>query len=266
MSIELMRNNPWVSQNKKRVWYLLTLGAVLVIYGWSAVGTNLSITQLVTGIPSMLDLISRMLPPNWDVTGKIIQATIETIQIAIWGTTLAVLLAIPLGLLAARNISPHPVIYASARCILNALRSISELIFALIFVVAVGLGPFPGVLALAFHSAGQLGKFYAESIENIDPGPVDALRATGAHTIQVIRYGIVPQIIPEFVTFSLYRWESDVRAASILGMVGAGGLGLELMASMRLFQYQDTAMILVVIMVTVTMVDYISTKIRAKII
>jgi phosphonate transport system permease protein len=250
-----------LSWQRVLVWALL-----LGVYVWSADGTNLSIIELVRGYPHVADFITRMFPPNLAIIPELLRPTIETIQIAIWGTTLAVLLAIPLGLLAAANLTPHPLFYHGARAILNALRAVSEMVLGLIFVAAVGLGPFPGVLALAFHSAGMLGKFYAEAIENIDPGPVEALEATGAHKLQVIIYGVIPQVLPEFIGFNLYRWEHNVRAATVLGLVGAGGIGFELITSMRLFKYPDTASILLVILFTVSMVDYISARIRARII
>jgi phosphonate transport system permease protein len=257
---------PWF-KDSRTVLRQLTLAAVLVaLYAWSAVGTHLSVSELVRGIPGLVDIVARMMPPNLAILPKLIGPTVETLQISIWGTTLAIVFTIPFGLAAARNISPHPLVYGAARFVLNATRSISEIIFALVFVAAVGLGPFPGVLALAFHSVGMLGKFLAEAIENIDAGPVEALVATGASKWQIIMYAIVPQILPEFVTLCLYRWELNFRSATILGIVGAGGIGFELVTSMRLFQYQDMTTILVVILVLVSFVDYISSAIRARII
>jgi len=248
-------------------WQRLLIVAVLVAIYWkSAADSELSVVMLIDGIPNIFDIVGRMLPPNFSILGSLVKPTFQTVEMAIWGTTLAVLLSMPLGMLAAKNLTPNPLLYGTSRLILNALRAISEIVFALIFVAAVGLGPFPGVLALAVHSAGQLGKFYAEAIENIDPGPVEALEATGAHKLQVIAYAIIPQIIPEFVTYTLYRWEVNVRAATVLGLVGAGGIGFELMTSMRLFQYRDTSMILLVILVAVILVDYTSNKIRSAII
>jgi len=252
-------------------WFLylqrgLIIALVLGVYLWSAGGTNLSLPELIKGYPHMADFLSRMLPPNLSIIKDLIRPTVETVQIALWGTTLAVLLAIPLGILAARNITPHPFVYTAARFTLNALRAISEMVFALIFVTAVGLGSFPGVLALAVHSAGMLGKFYAEAIENVDPGVLEALEATGAHKLQVIVFGVAPQVLPEFISYNLYRWEHNVRAATVLGLVGAGGIGFELITSMRLFKYPDTATILLMILATVTVVDFISSRLRAKVI
>ncbi len=245
---------------------ILVILLMMAVYWYSAVGSELSFTALIQGAPHIVDIISRMLPPNFLLVRSLIKPTLETIQVAVWGTTLAVVIALPLGFLAARNVTPHPVFYMISRLILNAQRAISELVFALIFVAAVGLGPFPGVLALAVHSAGQLGKFYAEAVENIDPGPVEALEATGANKIQTLVFSVVPQVLPEFVTYTLYRWEVNVRAATVLGLVGAGGIGFELMKSMRLFKYQDTSMILLVILLTVSVLDYVSSRIRKRII
>ena len=254
------------ASDKGRLLKQLLLAAFLAgVYIWSAVGTNLSLGELVKGLPQMADIIGRMLPPNFAALPRLVAPTIETLQISIWGTTLAIIATIPFSLLAARNISPHPLLYNLGRFILNSARSISELIFALVFVAAVGLGPFPGVLALACHSVGMLGKFLADAIENVDPGPVEALLATGASKMQVLVYAILPQVLPEFITLCLYRWELNFRSATILGIVGAGGIGFELVTSMRLFMYPDMTTILLVILAMVTAVDSISSYIRAKI-
>jgi phosphonate transport system permease protein len=188
------------------------------------------------------------------------------LAIALWGTTLAALLALPLAFLAARNLTPHPLAYALARAVLNAQRGVSEMVFALLFVAAVGLGAFPGVLALAVHSAGVLGKFYAEAMENVEPGPLEALAATGAGRLQTVAFAVWPQVLPEVVTYTLYRWESDVRAAFVLGIVGAGGLGFELQMALRLFKYEQALTILVVIVLVVTAIDRLASRIRAGVI
>lgn len=238
--------------------------ALVVLYV-SARDTELSLGEFVRGLPAIADYVGRMFPPDWEYTPRIVQPTIETIEIAIWGTVLGILLAIPLGLMAARNISPHFAVYGSARFILNALRGVSELVFALIFVSAVGLGPFPGILALALHNAGMLGKFYAEAIEAVDHGPVEAMQSTGAGWSQTVAYAIVPQILPHFITYNLYRFEVSIRSATVLGLVGAGGIGFHLISSIRLFDYQTTAMVLVVIVALVILTDWAGNKIRARI-
>lgn len=250
------------SNFKYLIWAILLLG----IFWWSALGTNLSIYELYSGTKGMADITNRMFPPNFSILPKLITPIIETIQISIWGTALGIFFAIPFGLMASRNIAANRFIYLGSRLILNTLRSIPEVVFALLFVAAVGLGPFPGVLAIAFHCSGMLGKFLADSIENIDPGPLDALRATGAKKMQVITYAIVPQILPEFVTLVLFRWEMNFRASTILGIVGAGGIGYELMTSMRLFRYQEMTVTLLAILVVVIMVDLTASIIRKRII
>jgi phosphonate transport system permease protein len=246
-----------------QIGIIAVIAAVLYL---SALDTNVSLAELIQGIPAIANYISRMYPPDWEYTRLIMKPTLETVEIAIWGTVLGILLGIPLGLMAARNISPHLMVYGTARFMLNSLRGVSELVFALIFVSAVGLGPFPGILALALHNAGMLGKFYAEAIESIDPGPMEALEATGASWLQMVVFAIVPQVIPHFVTYNLYRFEVSIRAATVLGLVGAGGIGFHLISSIRLFDYRETAVVLIVIIMLVVITDYLGSRLRAKII
>lgn len=245
---------------------IIILLAIIIVLVWSGKGTDVSTTEFVKGIPAIANYVSRMFPPEWEYAPIIWKPTIETIQIALWGSLLSVFLASPLGFLASRNITPRRIIYDTSRLVLNALRGVSELVFALIFVSAVGLGPFPGVLALALHNAGMLGKFYAEAIEAVDPGPVEALHATGSTWSQTIVYGIIPQVIPHFITYSLYRFEVSIRAATVLGLVGAGGIGFHLITSIRLFDYQRTSIVLMTIVLLVALTDYTGSRIRAKII
>lgn len=242
----------------------IVIAAIAVLW-WAALGSQLSVVELVKGAPWMADFIGRMFPPNWEFMGKLVVPAIETIQIAIWGTLLGVVLAVPVCFLAARNITPNGAVFHFMRQVLNIARGINEIILALIFVAAVGLGPFPGVLALALHGAGMLGKFFAESIEEIDQGPIEALRSTGAGPIQIIVFGVMPQVITAWIAVILYRFETNLRQATVLGMVGAGGIGFELVGSMKLFQYQDTATCILVIVVMVMTADFISSKLRARI-
>ena len=243
--------------------YLAISAAALLVLWWAAVGSQVSFVELVKGFPWIADFLGRMFPPNWEFAQKLVKPAIETVQIALWGTLLAIVLAIPVCFFAARNISPNLVVFHAVRQVLNIARGINEIILALIFVAAVGLGPFPGVLALALHGAGMLGKFFAESIEDIDQGPIEALRSTGAGPIQTIVFGVLPQVITSWIAVVLYRFETNLRQATVLGMVGAGGIGFELVGSMKLFQYQDTATCILVIVVMVMAADYISSKLRA---
>ena len=240
--------------------------ALLALYWWSAVGTKMNLANLFGGIHGIGDILGRMLPPDFSALPRLVGPAIETVQISIWGTTLGILIAIPVGLLAASNIAPHKSVYYLARLVLNFLRAVPEMVMALIFVAAVGLGPFPGVLAVAFHSVGMLGKFLAESIENVETEPIDALTATGAGKTQVFVFSVVPQILPSFVALCLFRWEMNFRSSTVLGIVGAGGLGFELISSMRLFRYPEMTLIILLILAVVTVVDGVSSLIRKRII
>lgn len=220
--------------------------------------------RLADGVPSMLGLIGEMMPPDFANHQDWIEPLLDTLAMSVAGTALAVVFSVPLGLLAAQNTSPHPVVYQIARTILNTLRSIPELIMGIIFVAAVGFGALPGVLALGLHSIGMVGKFFAESIEHVDEAPVEATRAAGATGLQVTLHGILPQVMPQMADVSIYRWEYNFRASTVMGMVGAGGIGFELMGSLRLMQYQEVSALLIVILVMVTMVDGLSGLLRRR--
>ncbi len=180
--------------------------------------------------------------------------------------TVVVMLAVPLGLGAARNLVRNSLIYNLAKEVTNLLRAVPELMFALVFVVAVGLGPFAGVLALACHTAGFLGKFYAEAIENIAPGPVEAVTATGARAVQRWRYAVWPQITPLFHSYNLYILDRNIRASTLMGIVGAGGIGFELVMSMKLFEYRQTAALVLLILGTILVFDWLSARLRARVV
>ncbi len=184
-----------------------------------------------------------------------------TVQIAIWGTGLAVLCAVPCGLLCAGNVAPWWVAQPVRR-MMDVCRRINELVFAMLFVVAVGLGPFAGVLALWVHTTGILAKLFAEAVEAIDPHPVEGVRATGARGIEKIVYGVIPQVMPLWVSFSLYRFESNVRSASVIALVGAGGIGQMLWEIIRAFQFQQACAIMLVIVAAVTLIDAASQQLR----
>jgi phosphonate transport system permease protein len=265
MSAQRLRfvlGRPWTAGDWVKSGLVLVFTTAALV--WSARYLNLSLSELLKGLPWVADLVSRMFPPNWAFLRQLVKPVVETIQLAVWGTLLAAALALPLCFLAARNLVPGWVFHAT-RQVFNAARGINEIIFALIFVAAVGLGPFAGVLALSVHGAGMLGKFFAEAVEEADPGPIEALRATGASPLQVVVFGVLPQVLPSWIAATLYRLEVNLRAATILGMVGAGGIGFELYSSMKLFQYQDTATCVLVILVMVMSADYLSSRLRALI-
>jgi phosphonate transport system permease protein len=194
----------------------------------------------------------------------IVTAIFETIQMAIIGTLGAVIMGLPLSLLAARNTSPHPVLYQATRLLLNLLRSIPELVYALLFVAGVGLGPFTGVLALAFGSVGSLSRVFAEAIEQIDPAQVNAVRATGANNLQTFIYAVVPQAIPLFISYSIIYFEGNVRHATILGLVGAGGVGFLLFKYTGTSDYNKVLGTAIVLVVAVTIIDRFSSRLRQR--
>jgi phosphonate transport system permease protein len=203
-----------------------------------------------------------MLPPAFGNGRNWIKPLFDTLAMSVGGTALAVVLSFPLGFLAARNTAPHPLVYQFARGLLNALRAIPELIMGIIFVAAVGFGALPGVLALGLHSVGMVGKFFAEAIEHADEAPIEAARAAGASTLQVLLHGVLPQVLPQMADIAVYRWEYNFRASTVMGMVGAGGIGFELMGSLRIMQYQEVSAILIVILLMVTVVDAFSAYLR----
>jgi phosphonate transport system permease protein len=221
--------------------------------------------RLARGLPWMWDFVRRMVPPDFRVLRSALVGAVGTIEIALLGTGVAAALAIPLGFLSARNVSP-PAVYYAVRAALNFFRSIDTLVYALLFVAAVGLGPFPGMLAVVAYTTTSLAKLYSETIEGIDPGPVDAIRATGATRLQVLRFGMLPQVLPLFLSFVLYRFESNVRAATVLGFVGAGGIGLYLQTYLRMIDYPAASTVLLVTVVMVMVVDFASARIRARLV
>jgi phosphonate transport system permease protein len=190
-----------------------------------------------------------------------VEEMVITLQIALWGTALAVVTAVPLALLASSNIVPWWV-YQPVRRLMDSFRAINEMVFAMLFVVAVGLGPFAGVLALWIHTAGILAKLFSEAVEAIDPQPVEGIRSTGASAMHEIVYGVIPQVMPLWISFTLYRFESNVRSASVVGMVGAGGIGVVLWEIIRGFQYAETCAVMLIIILTVSVIDVLSARIR----
>lgn len=247
---------------RNRVVYLAVAIAILI---FSGIRSDLSLIELIQGSGNMVEYVSRYFPPDFTDWRLYLEDTIETISMGIWGTLLAAIAGVPLAILAADNICPAWVVFPTRR-LLDAMRAINEVVFALIFVVAVGLGPFAGVLALFVHTAGTLGKLFSEAIEAIEPGQVEGIRATGASKLQEIIFGVIPQVLPLWTSFTLYRFEANVRSASVLGIVGAGGIGISLYQSFRSFKYPKVCAILIILIVAVAIIDTVSAKIRQKLI
>jgi phosphonate transport system permease protein len=249
----------------RRVRALVLGVGFLMLYGWFLAATEVSLGRLLRGVPWMADFLRRMFPPDLSFLESAAIGALQTLQIAVVGTTLAAVLALPLGFLSARNVSGGPVFYP-ARAILNFFRSIDTMVYALFFVAAVGLGPFPGVLAVVTYTTMTLAKLYSEAIEGIDPGPVEAIAATGAGRLQILRFGILPQVVPLFASYVLYRLETNIRAATILGFVGAGGIGFYIQTYLRMINYPAAAAVLLVLVAMIMGVDFASSRLRARIV
>jgi phosphonate transport system permease protein len=277
--------SPWPRVGVREVLTWLVVGVVVL---WSLNGTGANLGTLAGGVPNIVDFVTRLFPPRFDVQPtplavpaplqgalgesvnvqlpRVMPYIVETLQMAVIGTLLGIVLSIPFALLAARNIAPYPWVYTAARLVLNVNRAVPDIIFALIFVAAVGLGPFGGVLALAVGAVGSTAKVYAESIEAIDPQQALAVRATGAGRIQTFLYGVLPQALPLIASYSLLLFEHNVRSATILGLVGAGGVGFILSKYISLFQYRELMGALIFIIVMVTLIDWLSGYLRKQLI
>jgi phosphonate transport system permease protein len=273
--------------NPFRAYNIVMCAVFLVVILWSWKATQMSIGALLDGWQNMLVYIggnpeiegSGFFPPAVNVprTTRYMLSMLETVQMAVLALILSVVIAFPLAFLASRNtleiIIPgerpffaliRKILYTSIRFFGNLSRSINELVWALIFVSAVGLGPMPGILALGIHTSGVLIKLFSEGIENAQQEPIAALMATGAGSIKVIRYAVIPQITPFLVSMTLYRFESDVRSATILGFTGAGGIGVYLYDKLRSYENHDVTTILIIIILTVAAVDRLSAVFRKR--
>jgi phosphonate transport system permease protein len=239
---------------------------LLMILLGSAYKTDATLSRLLLGTPEIGQLLLEMIPPDWNYFDVVWKPMLQTIQMAVIGSTMGALAAIPLSLLAARNVSLSPFIYMPARFILNLIRTIPDLLFAAVFFAIFGLGPLPGVLALSFFSFGIISKLTYESIEAIDSGPLEAMTAVGANKLQWIHYGVIPQVAAQYVSYYLYTFEINVRAAAILGLVGAGGIGLYLDRALNQFRYDRAALIILLTLAVVLAIDYVSTRVRRKLI
>ncbi|MFI2364346.1 phosphonate ABC transporter, permease protein PhnE [Promicromonospora sp. NPDC019610] len=250
--------------NVPRARFLLGLPVAAVLLVWSFVGAEFDFAKRGEGTVNMGDFLLRLFPPTWDRFGTIVELLVETLQMAIVGTVLGAVLSLVVAFGAASNIAPRWLYYPT-RWVMNVIRSLPDLVFALMFVSAVGLGPFAGILAMTVGSIGSIGKVFAEAMEAVDDGPVTAVRAVGASRRQVVQYGVLPQAGPLLVSYTLLLFEGNVRGATILGMVGAGGIGLELTTAMRMYDYGHLSAIVICIIVLVTVIDQASAVIRRKI-
>lgn len=236
---------------------------MLLVLVWAWNGAEMAPALFFEHPENMVQLLNDFFPADFSESHLYLNEMIVTIQVGIWGTVLSVLLAIPFGILSAENLMPSWISFPIRR-LMDCLRAINEMVFAMLFVVVVGLGPFAGVMALFIHTTGVLAKLFAEAIEAIEPGPMEGVKATGANQFEVILYGVIPQVLPLWISYSLYRLESNIRSATVVGMVGAGGIGVLLWQSISGFQLQQTAAIMSIVIVTVSIIDFVSQIIRKK--
>jgi phosphonate transport system permease protein len=253
---------------------------------WSYRGAEIDLLQLFSrdSFGQILIYFNKLMPPDFspNVLHEAMKGAIETFAISFMGTLLAVAIALSVVFFASRNLifsgllyemepkqgwrrRARMVPYLAAKSLLNILRTVPEMVWALIFVFLVGLGPFPGVLALGVHTGGVLGKLFGEVLEDVDPQPIESLQATGASRLQILFYGILPQVLPQFISYTLYRWEVNIRMATVLGLVGAGGLGQRIHIAISLFFEQQLLTLIMAIYILVTIVDYVSAYLRRKV-
>lgn len=240
--------------------FALVMFAILAAYAYA---DAFNLARYIDAVPTIVVLLGDSVPPDfsrWQSWGRPLA---ETLAMSICGTVLGAVAAAPLGALAARN-TGFPVVMSAVRLLLNTLRSIPGVIWGVLFVAAVGFGPLPGLLALACHSTGMLGKFYAEIIEHVDLAPGEALRSHGVSRLAVLRFSVLPQILPRVVDVTLYRWEHNVRAATVLGVVGAGGIGLELVTAFHLFAYREAMALILVLLGLVTIINLTGAWLRGR--
>lgn len=245
---------PW-----RRALAIVAVGVAYVV-SWRL--TDVDVARLANGLSTMWGWAARSWPPTTRELGLIVQRAGETVAIALIGTTLAALIAVVVCVPAARNLTPNGLVRIPARLLLNTLRGIDSFVFALLFVAAVGLGPFAGMLGIAFHTSGSIGKLFAEAIEGLPPGPLEAAELTGAGRLRTVSYAVVPDALPALASVFLYMFEFNIRSSVVLGVVGAGGIGQQLRNSIELLDFPRLLTIVLVILVVVTAIDQVSSRLR----
>jgi phosphonate transport system permease protein len=250
----------------KRSWVSMFGWIVLIaVLGLSWRSADMRPLDLLSASGNMSQFARDFFPPDFSEWRTYAHEMIVTLAVAVWGTALSIVFAVPFGLLSAQNIAP---VWVSqpVRRLMDACRAINEMVFAMLFIVAVGLGPFAGVLALWVHTTGVLAKLFAEAVEAVDSRPAEGVRATGASSLDEIVYGVLPQVLPLWISFALYRFESNVRSAMVVGMVGAGGIGVVLYEAIRSFNYAQTSAVLLIIIFIVSLIDVVSGWVRERVI
>ncbi|WP_349361023.1 phosphonate ABC transporter, permease protein PhnE [Stappia sp.] len=242
------------------------LGVIMLLLALSYYPTEMNNwVRLFQGNDFLDSMIAQFLSPDFSDLDLYLRKMLETVQIALWGTVLSIIFGAPMALLASNNIAPAWIVFPMRR-LMDASRAINDLVFAVLFVAVVGLGPLPGVLAIFVHNLGIISKLFSEAVEAIDERPVEGIRTTGASRLQEIIYGVIPQVIPLWSSFSLYRFETNVRSATVLGIVGAGGIGFTFNEAFKGFRFEEASAIIIVMVVTVSVIDMISSRLRKMLI
>jgi len=254
----------WLSRSSLTRLFAFILAVIFFITSWNLSEVNL--TQLVAGFPRLMSWAAKAWPPQTNEIGVMLLRAAETVAIATVATTIATLLAFPLSILISKNVTPHPVIGAPIRLLINAFRGVDTVVFAILFVAAVGLGPFAGVLGMLIHSVGVIAKLYSEAIETVPGAPLEATAMTGASKSSVIVWGLFPSVYPNLASVSLYVWEANVRTSTILGIVGAGGIGIEIKAAIDLLDFSRLFTLTAIVLLMVTIIDQFSAWLRARLV
>lgn len=255
-----------VTPTKTKIRLTIIFILIVGIYAYTSWSTKSTPGDIIRGWSGFYNILVNLFPPNWRYAPEVWDKLIETIQMAIIATTFAAIVSVPIFLLSAANLFPQAWIHQPVRFIMNVLRTIPDILLAIIFVGIFGVGVFPGIMALFIFSLGILAKLMYETIESIDMNPLEAIRASGGNTLQVIWYAVLPQVLPQFVSFGLYVFEVNVRASTVLGFVGAGGIGLLLQQQISFFNYPRVMTIIIIIFIAVVIIDYTSNKIRERLV
>lgn len=258
-----VKNTPALYPRKTKIQVTIIFFIVLAIYLFSMYYTQREMVGGISGaLGNMFTVIAKFFPPNFAIIPNVMDSMFQTIQMAIIATTIAAILTVPLAVLSAQNITTFKPLYYLTRTVLNLLRTIPDLVLAVIFVGLFGIGVFPGLLALIIFSLGILAKLISETIESVDMNPLEAMRASGGNPIQVIWYALIPQVLPQYTSLVLYVFEINIRASVVLGLVGAGGIGLILDQQLGFYNYPNAMAIIILIFVAVIIIEYISNKLR----
>ncbi|BAY27161.1 phosphonate ABC transporter, inner membrane subunit [Calothrix sp. NIES-2100] len=252
----LFRRYPWVSP-------LIILLIAVVVYSWALQGLKVDFALVSNSWPYITDFISRLFPPDPTVLDIAVQALIETVQMSLWGTTIGAIISLPIAVASANNVAPQWLQWL-ANLLQNAVRSVPSIILGLIFVAATGLGAPAGTLALGIYTIGYLAKFYQQAIEAVDPRSIESLEVIGASKLQIAQYGILPQVLPLGLGYTFWMFEYNIRAASVLGVVGAGGIGFQLKSYIDGFEYNKATTMMLVLLVVVTVIDAFSSQLRRR--